>query len=63
MRNHGAVIHLVDVITGQHQHMLRVMCADHVEVLIHAVGSAQIPVLAGLLLRRHHVDELTELTA
>ena len=58
--DHRTVVHLVDVVAGQHQHMLRMMRADVVEVLVDAVGGAAIPVLAHLLLRGHHVDELAE---
>jgi hypothetical protein len=61
--DHRTVVHLVDVIACQHQHMLRVMLAQVVEVLVHAVGRAPVPVLARLLLRRDHVDELAELAA
>ena len=61
--DHRAVVHLVDVIAGQHQHVLGPQRADQIEVLVDAIGGAAIPVHADLLLRRHHVDELAELAA
>ena len=61
--DHRTVVHLVDVIAGQHQHVLGPQRADQIQVLVDAIGGAAIPVHADLLLRRHHVDELAELAA
>jgi hypothetical protein len=51
------------MVASQHQHVLGVMLAHIVQVLEHAIGRAAIPVLAHLLLCRHHVDEFAELAA
>ena len=61
--DHRTVVHLVDVIAGQHQHVLRPVRMHDVDVLVHRVGRAAIPVAAGLLLRGNHFDELAELAA
>ena len=61
--DHRTVVHLVDVIAGEHQHVLRPMRMHDVDVLVHRVGGAAIPVAAGLLLRGNHLDELAELAA
>ena len=54
---HGVVIHLVDVVAGEHEHVLRVPLLDEGNVLIDGVGRALVP-LAGLagLVRREHED-------
>ena len=61
--DHRTVVHLVDVIAGQHQHVLRPVRQNQLEVLVDGIGGAAVPVLADLLLRRHHLDELAELAA
>ena len=43
---HLRVVHLVDVIAGQDDHVPRVLAHDRVEVLVDGVGGAQVPVLA-----------------
>ena len=58
---HPAVIHLVDVIAGQDDHVARVFAHDGVQVLVDGVGGALVPLLADALLRRHDLDELAEL--
>ena len=49
---HGTVVHLVDVVTGENQHILRVMGADDIDVLENGVGGAGIPGGLDTLLRR-----------
>ena len=44
LRQHLAVIHLVDVVAGEHQHVVRRVAAQDVEVLVHRVGGAALPV-------------------
>jgi len=61
--DHRAVIHLVDVIAGQHQHVLGAVREDEIDVLVHRIRRAAIPDGSQLLLRRHHLDELPELAA
>ena len=58
---HLRVVHLVDVIAGQHDDVVRALLHDGIEVLVHGVGRALIPVLADALLRRQNLDELAEL--
>ena len=60
-RDHRAVVHLVDVVAGEHEHRLGAMLLDDVQVLVNGVGGAAIPDFAELLLRRNDVDELAEL--
>ncbi len=40
----GPIVHLVDVIAGQHEHELGVTILDEVEVLEHGIGRASVPV-------------------
>jgi hypothetical protein len=58
---HLGVVHLVDVVARQDDDVARVFAGDRVEVLVHGVGGAQIPVFAHALLRRKDLDELAEL--
>ena len=58
---HARVVHLVDVIAGQHDQVPRLLALDRVEVLVDGVGGALVPVLADPLLRVQHLDELAEL--
>ena len=48
---HGVVVHLVDVVTGQDQHVIGIILLDEGHVLVDGVGGAAIPVagLAGLV--------------
>jgi hypothetical protein len=58
---HAAVIHLVDVVAGDDQNVLRVVAAKEVHVLEDRVGGALVPlVFVDLLLRRQELDELVE---
>ena len=61
--DHRTVVHLVDVVAGEHQHVLGAVGEDQLDVLVHGIGGAAIPRRADLLLRRHHLDELAELAA
>ena len=58
---HARVVHLVHVIARQHDHVLRALAHDRVQVLIDRVGGPLVPVLADALLRREDLDELAEL--
>ena len=58
LRKHATVVHLVDVIAGQDQHILRIVAPQHVDVLEHRIGGTLIPVFADLLLCRQQIDEL-----
>ena len=61
--DHRAVVHFVNVIAGQYEHLVGRVLADQVEVLVNAVCRAEVPVLPHLLLRRDDLDELAELAA
>jgi hypothetical protein len=61
VRKKPRVVHLVDVITGEYQHELRVRRAQAVEVLVNGVRGTSIPRVIQLLLCRHQLDELAEL--
>ena len=62
--DHGAVIHLVDVIAGKHQDVVRIVIANDVEVLEYRVGCSRIPGgLRDALLGRPQFHELAEFAA
>ena len=61
--DHRAVVHLVDVIPGEDQHVQRPVRADDLHVLPERVGGALVPLGAALLLGRDDLDELAELAA
>src|SRR5256885_11052679 len=52
---------LVDVIPGEHQHVLGPVRDDQLDVLVHGVRRAAIPDRTELLLSGDHLDELPEL--
>ncbi len=58
---HLRVVHLVDVVARQHDHMARRLTGDGVEILKDGVRRAEVPVLPDAFLRRQHLDELPEL--
>jgi hypothetical protein len=58
--DHRSVVHFVDLVARQNQHIDRVMRADVLEILKHGVGRAPIPMVAQLLLRRDDLHELAE---
>ena len=57
------VVHLVDVIAGEHDHQPWGRHLQRIDVLVDGVGSAEIPVVIDPLLRREHVEELAEVAA
>jgi len=61
--DHRTVVHLVDVVTGEHQHVLGPVRYDQLDVLVHRVRRAPVPQRTQLLLRGNHLDELAELPA
>ena len=61
--DHRTVVHLVNMIARQNQHMRRVMRPNEVQILIDRVGGAAIPMRADLLLRRNQLHEFAEFTA
>jgi hypothetical protein len=59
---HQRVVHLVDVVAGEDEDMLRLLGADGVDVLEHGVGGALVPGLGDALHGRENLDELAEFT-
>ena len=55
---HRLVIHLVDVVAGEDEDVVRLLAADGIDILIDGVGRALIPVLRDAHLRRQHLDEI-----
>src|SRR5437016_2256209 len=41
--NHGSVVHAVDVVPGQHQHVVGPAVHDEIQVLVNRVGSPLLP--------------------
>lgn len=61
---HAAVIHLVDMVPGQDQHVGRLVQLDEINVLEHRVRRAGVPRgIFQTLLRRQQFDKLTEFAA
>ena len=60
---HRAIVHLVDMIAGQDQHIFGIMYTDDIQILVHRIGGAFVPSLVNALLRRQQLDKLTELAA
>lgn len=58
--NHGAIVHFVDMVTGQDDDILRVGLFDGIDVLIHRIGSALIPLFVDALLWRNDIEEFAE---
>ena len=57
---HQRVVHLVDVVAGEDEDVLRLFGADGVDVLKDSVGGALVPGLGDALHRRKNLDELAE---
>ena len=53
---HLGVVHFIDVVAGQHEHMVRRVFLDHIDVLIDGVGRSLVPFVADPLLGRHGDD-------
>ena len=57
---HLLVVHLVDVVAGKNDDVAGVLAADRIDVLIHGIGRAQIPVRGNAHLRRQNFDEFAQ---
>ncbi len=57
---HLLVVHLVDVVAGENDDVARVLASDRIDVLVHGIGRAQVPVRRDAHLRRQNFDELAE---
>ena len=58
--DHLRVIHLVDMVAGQHDDVAGAFLDDRVEVLVDRVGRAEVPMLADPLLGRQDGHELAQ---
>ncbi len=58
---HAGVVHLVDVVAGEDDDVLRLFGADGVDVLVDGVGGALVPGLGDALHGGKDLDELAEL--
>jgi hypothetical protein len=63
LREHFAVIHLVDVIAGENEHIFGLLGADGINILIDRVGRTLIPLVADALHGRQHFDEFSDFAA
>ena len=64
IEQHQRVVHLVEMVTGQHQDVFRVVPAQDVDVLVDRVGGAPVPIgFVHALLRRQQVDEFVGFAA
>lgn len=57
------VVHLVDVVASQNDHVLGPFLFQRVDVLVNGIGGTLVPVFVNALLWRHHVDEFTQFAA
>src|SRR5271156_71512 len=60
---HAPIIHFVNVVTGEDDHVLRLLRADGVDVLVDGVGRPHVPVFADSLHGGQDFDELANFTA
>ncbi len=60
MLQHLAVVHFVDVIAGEDEHVPGLFGADGINVLVDGVGGAHVPVGADALHRGKNLDEFAE---
>ena len=59
---HHLVVHLVDVVAGEDDHVFGAVGLDDVDVLVHGVGGAVVPLVLGdALARRQDVEALVAL--
>ena len=64
LRQHHAVVHLVDVIAGQDDDVVHAVTLDDIDVLGHGIGSAEIPLaLVDALRGRQDIQHLVALGA
>ncbi len=59
--HHEGVVHLVDVVAGEDEHVLGLFGADGVDVLVDGVGCALVPALGDALHGGEDLDELAQL--
>ena len=56
-REERAIVHLVDVIAGENQNEARIMRANNIEILVHGIGRAAIPLTTDALRGRQNFHE------
>ena len=56
--NHVAVVHFVNVVAGEDDHVAGIFLLNAVDILVDGVGGAFVPVLVDALLGRQDFDEL-----
>ena len=54
---HGGIVHLVDMVTGQDHHIVRIKALDKIDVLIDGIGGALVPAALFVMafVRRQHL--------
>ncbi len=57
---HPGIVHLVDVVSGEDEHEVRVLLLEGIEVLIDGIRCSTVPVFADSLLGRDDVDVLVQ---
>jgi hypothetical protein len=55
---HQPVIHLVNVVAGEDEHVLGLLGPDGIDILVNRVGRALVPLVADALHGREHFHEL-----
>src|SRR5262245_57671279 len=60
-RDHVAIIHLVDMVSRQDQHIFGVGLLDAVDVLVDGIGGSFVPMFVDALLRRKDLRIFVEL--
>jgi len=62
LREHQAVVHLVDVVAGQHHQVFRAVALDDVPVLVYGIGCSEVPLgFRDALAGRQDVEALVAL--
>ena len=57
---HQPVVHFVNVVAGENEHMLRLLRADGVDVLVNRIRGTHIPIGADPLHRRQDLNKLAQ---
>src|SRR5687768_3686937 len=55
-----AIVHFINVVTAQDQHVLRIMNAQYVDILIHRIGGSLVPGFLDPLLSRQQFNKFME---
>ena len=60
---HLGIVHRIDMIAAQNQHIVRFVSVDDIQVLVDRIGGTLVPLRPKALLRRYDLDELADLRA